>query len=251
MNLSALIDKTVSLAKSNSPEIMSALGIGGVVGTAILAGKASFNAARAIDREQYHIDRMPAPYELTAKEKFKLVWKLYVPTSLSGSVTIAAIVLASKGNGRRTAAAVAAYSLTERAFSEYKEKVVEQIGTNKEQKVRDEIAQDHVTKNPPSKEVVILGGGSVLCCELLTHRYFRSDMETLRKAQNDINAVALAQNYVALSDFYDILELPNTSESDNIGWDSERLMELRFSSVISEDGEPCLAFEYNYTKPLR
>lgn len=250
MNLSDLVTRTVNLAKSNSAEIFTALGIGGVVGTVVLASKASFNAARVIDREQYRIDQTPHPKELEPKEKIKLVWKLYIPTGIVGSASVACIIASAKQNGRRTAAAVAAYSLTEKAFSEYKEKVVEQIGANKEQKVRDEIAQDKVT-NHPSKEVIILGGGQVLCCELLTHRYFRSDMESLRKAQNQINALLVGQVFVSLNEFYDIIELPYTTISSNIGWEVDRLMELEFSSVISESGEPCLAFDYNYTKPIR
>lgn len=251
MNLSELVDRTVSLVKSNTPEILTALGIGGLVGTAVLTGKASMAAARTIDREQYRLDHDKVPHELEPKEKIKLVWKLYIPPAIAGAASIACIIGGAKSSGRRTAAAVAAYSLTEKAFTEYKEKVLEQIGENKEQKIRDAIAQDQVTNNPPSKEVIIVGGGQVLCCELLTHRYFRSDMETLRKAQNDINALINGQYYVTLSEFYDIIGLPYTSISSNIGWDSDKLMELDFSTVISEDGEPCLAFDYNYTKPLK
>lgn len=252
MNFSDLVTRTVNLAKSNSAEIFTALGIGGVVGTVVLASKASFNAARVIDREQYRIDSAPGgmPHELEPKEKFQLVWKLYIPTGIAGTASVGFIIASAKSNSRRTAAAVAAYSLTEKAFTEYKEKVVEQIGIKKEEKVRNEIAQDSVTKNP-SKEVIILGSGQVLCCELLTHRYFRSDMETLRKAQNQINAILVGQVFVSLSEFYDIVELPYTTLSSNIGWEVERLMELEFSSVIAEDGQPCLAFDYNYTKPIR
>ncbi len=66
-------------------------------------------------------------------------------------MTIVCIVGSSKAGGRRTTAAVAAYSLTERAFSEYKEKVVEQIGKGQEQKIRDEIVQDQVDKKPLGK----------------------------------------------------------------------------------------------------
>jgi hypothetical protein len=158
---------------------------------------------------------------------------------------------ARQAGANRTAAAVAAYSLTERAFTEYKEKVVEQIGKNKEQKVRDDLAQDQVSKGPPSTEVVMLGKGEVLCCELHTHRYFRSDMETLRKAENKINHLINSDVYVTLDEFYDILGLNYTSHSAYWGWNSDKLMELKFSTVLSENGEPCLAFDYNYVSPIK
>lgn len=189
---------------------------------------------------------------MSVKEKAKIVWKLYIPAGISGALTVGCIIGASKANGRRTTAAVTAYSLTERAFSEYREKVVEQIGKGKEQTIRDDLAQERVSKNPQgSKEVVIVGTGHILCCELFTHRYFRSDMETLRKAQNDINVRVVNDIYVSLDEFYELVGLSNTSNSNNLGWDSNKLMELIFSTVLAEGGEPCLAFEYNYTKPLR
>jgi hypothetical protein len=122
----------------------------------------------------------------------------------------------------------------------------------KEQKIRDELAQQRISSNPPtSREVIITGKGEVMCCELFTHRYFRSDMETLRKAQNDLNEKIFHSFYVPLNEFYDLVGLPHTSNSGYLGWDSDKLMELKFSAVMSEDGEPCLAFEYNYTKPLK
>lgn len=243
MNVSRLLPNLVKVVKSNSPEILTALGVSGVITTAYLTAKATFQAADQLSA--YPTIQIP---DVPVKEQAKVVWKCYIPPAISGVATIACIVGASRVNGRRTAAAVTAYSLTERAFSEYKEKVVEQIGKGKEQKIRDELAQAAV--NQTSKEVVILGSGQVLCCELYTHRYFKSDMETLRKAQNDINARIASDVYVPLDEFYELLGLPYTSASNAIGWDSDKQMELRFSTVLSESGEPCLAFEYNYVKPL-
>lgn len=256
MKLSIFFDRAVKAAKSNAPEILTAVGVSGVVTTSYLVGKASFQAAKTLDEASKEaevvIAGVPYPQEfgIPVKEKIKIVWKLYIPATVSGVVTIGCIIASSKSSGRRTAAAVTAYSLTERAYSEYKEKVVEQLGKTKEQKIRDEIAQDRVTKNPPeSKEVVILGGGDVLCCELWTGRYFKSDMESLRRAENDLNAMIVNTYYVSLDEFYDLLELPHTSNSDKMGWDSDKLLELQFSTVMSPDGTPCLAFEYNYLRP--
>lgn len=248
MNLSQLLSKATKSAKSNSPEILTALAVSGVVTTAYLTVKASFQAAEIFKRKE----AMGRITDAQAKPYIHAVWKCYIPAGVSGAFTIVCIVGASKSNAKRTAAAVTAYSITERAFSEYKEKVVEQIGKGKEQKIQDELVQDRVNKKPPSAhEVIMVGPGQVLCCELFTHRYFRSDMETLRKAQNELNARIVHDTYVPLDEFYDIISLPYTSNSNKIGWDSDKLMELAFSTVLSEGGEPCLAFDYNYTKPLK
>lgn len=246
MSMPIFLSKAIKTLKSNSPEILTALGVSGVVTTSYLTAKATFEAAEVLRGTD-----VPADRKERIKTQVKHVWRLYVPAAASGVVTIGCVIGASRANGRRTTAAVTAYSLTERAFSEYREKVVEQIGKGKEQKIRNEIAQDRITKKPPgSKEVIIAGSGHVLCCELFTHRYFKSDMEALRKAQNDINAKIVNDIYVALDEFYDLIGIPHTSVSDKIGWNSDKLMELQFSTVLSEGGEPCLAFDYNYTKPL-
>ena len=238
--------KAERLVRENTPAILTALGVTGTITTAYLAGQASFEASKII---QYTEERTgtSAFAKQRLKERAPQVWRLYIPAAVSGAVTITCIIGAAKVSSRRTAALTAAYSLTDHAFSEYKEKVIETLGENKEQKIRDEIAQDQVTKTPP-KEVVVLGTGQVLCCELHTKRYFNSDMESLRKAQNDVNALLVRHDHVTMSQFYDLVGLSHTSYSWELGWQSDKLMELEFSTVMSEDNKPCIAFDYNYTK---
>ena len=241
--LNQIFGKAEKLVRTNSPAILAALGVSGTIATAYLTAKASFKSADRI--------RKAEPQPTTTKEKAQLVWRNYIPAGISGAITIGCIVGATGVGNRRTAAAASAYTITERAFTEYREKVVEQIGENKEQKLRDEIAQDRITANPPqSSEIIVTGAGTVLCCEMYTKRYFESDMETLRKAQNDINARVLQDLYVLLSDFYYMIGLPATEQSTKVGWDSDKLMELKFSTALTEDGRPCLTFEYNYVKPI-
>lgn len=261
-SLHVFLNKTLQLIKSNSPEILTALGVSGVVTTAYLTGKATVKAVDVIEREKEEFRKTgktrfgspdPASDSLwTKKQTAQLLWRIYIPAGVLGALTVGCIICASKTNSKRTAAAVTAYSLTERAFAEYKEKVVEQIGQGKEQKLRDELVQEKIDRQPVgNREVVILGGGNVLCCELYTHRYFRSDMELLRKAQNDLNHRLANRIYVTLDEWYDMLGLSFTSDSNHMGWDSDKLMELNFSTALSDAGEPCLAFEYNYVKPLK
>lgn len=234
--------------KVHEPEVLTAIGLVGVATTAYLTGKASFEAARVIDKEQDRLDSFPKSHPLDNKEKVKLVWKHFIPATLSGIATGACIVGVHRAQGKRTAAAVAVAAVAEQGFAEYREKVVEQLGKTKEQKVRDDISQERVQKNPPS--VVFTGTGHVMCCESFTGRYFNSNMEALKKAEREINARTGTDMYVMLSEFYDLIGLPHTSHSDYIGWDSDKPMELLISAVISEGDMPCIAFDYNYTKPL-
>lgn len=249
MNLSHILNNSLKQVKNHSPEILTGLGVSGVITTSYLVAKASFKAKTMIDERDKEVHGVPRNGYPSTKEQAKLVWKLYIPPVIAGTATIACIIGSQKANSRRTAAAFTAYSLTEKAFTEYKEKVVEQIGKGKEKKIRDEVAKDRIEKNPPNANVMIFGKGEVLCCELWTGRYFKCDMETLRRAENDLNAMIVNTYYVTLDEFYDLIDLPHTSTSDKLGWDSDKLLELQFSPVLSPDGEPCLAFDYNYIRP--
>lgn len=242
MNLTNLVKVVEKILRDNSSSILTGLGVSGTIVTSYLTGRASFRAANILAHEKK---------TASMKEDAKLVWKEYIPAAISGTVTIGCILGAATLGGRKTAASMAAYSISEKAFSEYKEKVSEQLGIRKEQAIRDEIAQDKVNRNPPpSREVVLAGPGNVLCCEIYTGRYFNGDMESLRKAQNDINARLFRDDHASASDLYILLGLPYTSHSSYIGWTSDRLLELQFSTVLADDGRPCLAFEYNYINPF-
>lgn len=226
----------------NKTSILTSIAISGVIGVIALATKATFEAV-----EDLHAANLTD--DASAKDKVKVVWKRYIPTALVGSATIGCIVGAQKVGTKKAVAAQAAFAVSERLFSEYKEKIVEQIGPKKEQAVRDAIAQDRVTKdNPENKQVIVTGNGTVLCCEGYTGRYFTSDMESLRKAENNINAKLNSHDHASLSDLYYLLKIPETSISDRLGWDSGRLLELEFSTTLTPNGQPCLVFNYNYIK---
>jgi hypothetical protein len=241
MNFTRIMNSTANLIRTNSPMILTALGVSGTVTTTVLAVRSGMKHQRVFPRDKFEYD--------TKREEALLVWKIYIPPVLSAGVTVACIIGAAKASSRRTAAITAAYSLSERAFTEYREKVVEVLGKNKDQKVRDAVAQDKVNANPPAV-MLTASDGEVLCCELLTGRYFKSDMEALRKAENKINSMALGNGEASLSDLYYLLGLPWTTFSSENGWTGERLLELEYSPIMAPGDKPCLAFDYSYIKPL-
>lgn len=248
MTLSEITKRVGKLAQDNSPAILTAVGVAGTLSTAFLTGRASFKAALVIEDVSLHLH---PDEEFGLKRKIEIVWRFYVPPACSAAVTVAAIILANQIGTRRAAAVAAAYAISEKAYAEYREKVVEKIGENKERQVRDELAQDRVTKHPVgAAQVVVASGGDVLCFETHTGRYFRSDVETLKKAQNDLNYRILNDDYASLTDFYHLIGLARTDISDEVGWKSDKLLELEFSYTGAENGQPCLAITYN-TMPVR
>lgn len=242
MSLTDILRQAEQYAKANSPSILTGIAVVGTVATAYLTGKASVEAMRILDKEIQH--------DLDARKRVELTWQVFIPPVVSGAVTVGCIIGANKIGSRRAAAVAAAYSLSEKAFTEYKDKVVKTIGEKKETKVRDEIAQDRVTKTPPVSSQIILTGGPVLCCDGMSMRYFMSDLETIRKAQNDINNQILTHDYASLTDFYDNLDLPKTQMSDEIGWNQDQLLTLNFSATLTPENRPCMMIEYR-AKPIR
>lgn len=234
-----LMNSLARMIKRNSTTILSSTAITGVATTAYLSAKAGMDAAHSEE----------SPY-MTLKERAEMTWKFYIPAAASGIVTVICIVGTTKVGNKRAMAAQAAFVLTERAYSEYRDKVIEEFGEKKDEKVRAAIVEDRVRKNPPSQEVIIVSAGTVLCCELYTGRYFQSDMETLRKAQNDLNEQLIQNDQISLEEWYHMIGLQSTSFASDVGWNSDKMMALEFTTVLTEDGRPCLAFSYSHIRSL-
>jgi hypothetical protein len=244
-NLSQLSGAIERSFKENSPLILAVAAGVGVLTTAYLTGVASFQAAKVIKAKE-DVEGTPTERKERVKERTKLVWKLYIPAGISTATTIGCIVGSNRLGAQKILAAQAALSFTERAYSDYRAKVIEEFSERKDESIRDKVVADQVKRGAPSNEVMITSPGNILCCELFTGRYFVSDMETLKKAVNELNEKLLKRDFMTLDSFYDILGLAQTTESGNIGWKSSKLMELKFSTALTEDNRPCITFEYNY-----
>ena len=244
MSLEQLLKRAEKLVIDNSPTILTSIGVTGTITTAYFAGRASFRARDIVETDRVSrglssIDEMPFKY------KVKIVWKEYIPAVGTGVLTIAAIIAANRIGMRRAAAIAAAYSLSERAFNEYKTKVVEKIGDTRERDVRDEVAQDRVKKNPIThSEVVLTENGDVICYDSISGRYFTSNMETIRRVQNDVNARIISDYYCSLNDLYNGLGLPRTPYGEEVGWNANSLLDIQFSAVLSEEGKPVISLDY-------
>jgi hypothetical protein len=232
------------------------MGVSGVITTAVLTARASFQAAEKIDDEQRKRAEEAQKEAgekgfgnmemLSTQDKVKLVWPLYVPPVVVGASTITAIVAANQIASKRIAGLVMAQSLSERTFQEYKEKVRERFGANKDRDIRDEMAQDRLNKQPVStSEVIITGKGEVLCYDMLTGRYFMSSVEEIKRAENKLNYEILNHMYVSLSHFYDLIGLPSTPYSETVGWNTNNLVEVKFSTQMSSDNRPCVAVDFH------
>jgi hypothetical protein len=252
VNIGAIVKRAQKATADNAPTILTALGVTGLVTTAILTGRASFKAAEVMAVNHHKLvdnEFEPLPTFEKVKIVFPDIWKLYLPAVGMGLVTGACIISANHVSTRRAAVLASAYSIAQEGFQEYKTKVIEKLGESKEQEVRDEIAQDRVNKNPPA-EVYVLNEAEVLVLDTHSGRYFKSTFETLKKAQNDTNYQILNSDYASLTDFWDRIGLAKTAESDEIGWNTDARLEVEYGSAITEDGKPCITIGFQ-TIPVR
>lgn len=248
-SVASIAHRASKLAADNSPLILTAIGVAGTISTAILSGRASVLAYENLRKEAHA--RGYSASEYTAREKLELSWKYFIPPAVSLVGTVTCIICANRIGTRRAAAMAAAYAVSQETFTEYKDKVIEKIGENKERQVRDEVAKDRINRRPPGEDFAITGEHDVICYEQFTGRYFSSSMETLKAAQNKVNHQMLSgDNSASLSDFYDWVGLNHTQLSDEVGWNTDNMLELTFTTTMDELNRPVLAFDYKVV-PLR
>lgn len=242
-------EKTLNIINSaklkvseHSPEILTSLGIAGMLSATVMAVKATPKAMRLLEEKAEE-----SPEELTKIDIVKTCWKCYIPTVITSGVSIACLIGANSVHSKRNAVLATAYKLSENAFIEYKDKVIEKIGAKEEREIRDEIAKDRIEKNSiSSNEVIITGKGTTLCYDSISGRYFESDIDKIRKAENIINKRLMSDVYISLNEFYDLIGLPYTQIGFELGWNyNGDLVELGFSAQITEDDRVCLVIDYS------
>ena len=234
----------------HSPEILTGIGIAGMITTTVLAVKATPKALSLLDDAKYADSKDGKPKDLTPTEVVKTAWKPYIPAAVTGVASIACLIGASSVNVKRNAALAAAYEISKTALTDYKEKVVEEIGEKKERVIREKVAQKKVDEKPvSSSEVIVTGNGRVMFLEPVSMRYFYSDIESIRSVVNDLNERMITgmQEYVSLSEFYNEIGLSHTSTSDDIGWNLYRdgQIKIEMPATTADNGEPCLMLDYN------
>mgnify|MGYP001041045803 CR=1 FL=1 len=243
MTLKTILASTQKIIADNSAGILTGLGVAGTVTTAVLAGKAAYSSALIIAAEnEVSIGESNGP--LDPKQKFQLVWKEFIPPAAVGVVTITSIIMANQIGSRRAAALTAALRLSEELSADYKKKALQTLGFQREEKMRSELARERMEKNPPAQQLLIVDGSDVLMLDERSGRYFRNSVANVRKAVNDINHQVNNYFCASLSDFYGMIGLDATAESDSIGWNTEELLEIQLTPTEYKD-QPAFLLGYN------
>lgn len=261
--------KAAEFAEQNASTLLTAGGVVGTVATAVLSWRGGYKTAtahrdaRMKNLQEYAATQDPTrPLDadtlqelmdesepLTAMEKIVLAFPSTAPAVVTGGGTVASIIMAHRVSATKAAALAAAYGLAERNLSEYREKVAEKLTGPKKQAIDDELAQDRVNRTEGYNQIVVVEG-EVLCFDEPTGRYFRSTMENIKAAVNATNAEVLNHDYANASFFYEEIGLPATSWTEEVGWNRDHPMDVKYSTVMSPDNRPCIAIDFTVLPKL-
>lgn len=245
-NVKQLMASARTAIVKHSPEILMGFGIAGMIGTTVLAVRATPKAMRCIEEATYEKED-----DLTPLEIVKATWKCYIPTAVTGVLATSCLIGSCSVSTRRHAALATAYKLSETALDEYKEQVVETIGEKKEKDIQTKVNEKQIEKAPVDQSNIIsTGRGNTLFLDPLSQRYFRSDLEFIRRAENNLNKEILHSIYgtVNINEFYDEIGIERTETGDMMGWNTDRMVDLNITPGAAPWGEPCFVIAH-YNRP--
>lgn len=263
MNLSA-INKFVPVAtkamgrgslfvRKYSPEILTTVGVAGVVTAAVFASKATLSLEPIVDRTQAHLDVEKelhdtgalSDMEFTKKKTHLIVsaamdiTKLYGPSITLGLASIGCIVGAHGIMRKRNVALAAAYKAVETTFAKYRERVIEEFGEEKDRQYRRGVSQASVRNEETGKDEIV----NIIDPNGVSQyaRFFDElndnwsptpeyNLSFLRCQQNYTNDLLHARGHVLLNDVYDLIGVPRSKEGAVVGW------------VINENGDNFIDF---------
>lgn len=239
-----LISNAGKSIERHSPQILLGVGIVGIGTSIVLAVKATPKAMELIEqkKEEEQVEK------LTAVETVKTTWKCYIPTAVTTVCTIMCLVKSNSEHTKRTAALATAYEFSRTALEQYKDKVVKVVGEKKAEEVKKEVAKEKVEEvakqNGPN--IVIMDNNDVCCIDSLSGQIFSSNIDKIKKAENEINYTLLNESYTSLNTFYSLIGADSTRLGSELGWNIDfGKLEISYTTQISENGKPCIVIEYN------
>lgn len=236
-------------AGKHAPMILTFVAAGSAISATVSAVRATPKAEILLEQKRKQIAReeeIPVEeVDLTLQEIIGTTWKCYVPTAAFLTVSLGCMFGAAHINNQRQLGWAALYSAAKKASDAYERQVIEHIGPKKNEEIRRKVVQEELRRNPASKaDVIATGKGPYLCYDTMSGRYFMSDIETIRRVVNDLNQMMMSQMYVSLNEFYQELGLLPVDLGYDNGWNVDELIEIQFSTMMSDDGRPCLVLQY-------
>lgn len=243
-----MLKKIEKIISDNSSEILLGVGLAGMLTSTVLAVKATPRVHEILEEEK-NIRRLESEPDMKVIDVVKLSWKPYLPAALSYGASAACILGSYNISTKRNATLLAACKLGETALKEYREKVIEVVGEEKEKEIKSRVNNERINRELPEGNIIITGTGTTLCFDTISGRYFQSHIDRIKKIQNELNHRLLNDSIVSLNEFYHEIGLESTDIGEELGWNIEDgLIEVFFDSHLNSDGQPCMVVDH-YNRP--
>lgn len=241
--------------KRSSPEILIAIGCVGVVASTVLACKATLKVDETLEETKETLGRIKEakehgatvhgiPYEEEDYKKdltiaytqtaVKFV-RLYAPSVILGVASIGCIIGSHHILCKRNAALAAAYSAVDKAYSEYRGRVLERFGEEVDRQLRygaEKVKVEETITDENGEEKTVEKEVEVVNPDIMTSPYAKFFDESsmhwkkdanynlmfLRRVQSMMNDRLRAYGYLFLNDVYAELDIPRIPEGQTIGW---------------------------------
>lgn len=243
--ISRSIGRKVLQTKKNSPHIFFAAGLAGVVGSTVLACRATLKLDKTLDEIKNDVINVKdlgrdaredrnRKYEreyardlmyVYGKSSYKLVM-LYGPSILIGGAGVALLTGSHVQMARRNNALTVTLAGVMKAYEEYRLRVAEEVGEERELELYRAIRNEKVEDEDGKKKVIKVtdpdGWSPYAKIFDETSIYWKKNPELNRMflecQQRYMNHQLHSRGHVFLNDVYDCLGFERTSAGSVVGW---------------------------------
>lgn len=227
------MNKAQYFLKKHSSTILTVVGAVGVVGTSVLAVKATPKALILLENAKKEKGE-----DLTPLEVVEVAWKPYIPAVITGVSTIACIFGANILNSKNQASLMSAYALLDQSYKEYRNKVIELYEKDADIKVREEIAKSKFDEDMEVDE------NKLVFFDYQSMQFFESTMEHVMQAECAFLELLHDRGFACMNEYYELLGIPGIPEGTQLGWfDTENIgpydeeeLEFNYQEATREDG---------------
>ncbi|QPL14705.1 hypothetical protein SEA_SCHWARTZ33_60 [Gordonia phage Schwartz33] len=229
-------------AQKASPNMLFGAGIVGVVGTVVLSSRATLKAVEVTKTTAANLEQINGLEHDDYSEKDRVkdktivysraavdLMKLYAPSITVGVISVACLTQSHRVLTQRNMALGAAYAGVEKALESYRERVIAEVGSEREAKIWQPVEKVDMLDGEGKKVKVDMPtaeGGSpykVVFDETNPNWSKASEYNQIfiNAQQNYANDLLRARGHVFLNDVHDMLGLPRTKAGQIVGWVSD------------------------------
>lgn len=249
MKIKEIFKLALEACKEHSPELLTGLGIGGMITSTIVAVMATPKAMKKIEEKKEELGKE----DLSAKETIVATWKCYIPAVVTAAASTAALIGSTSISLKRNTALAATLAISETARREFEQKAKEVVGEKKVNQIKEEVAKEDMKQSYTASAggmmiSSVIGNGSSLFWMRCTNQWFMGDHETVRQKINNLNFRMTNGNepYITMDELCDEFMLPHVPLGGRLRWDAnKRLLDPRFYTDWAPDGRPCGVIDFD------